>query len=305
MSSRTEASARGRSNQSFVMFPHDLLESPAWRDLKSDSIKLLLGMATGYKGHLTGPLVCSVRQAKKIVGCGINRPKTLFEELLSHGFLESHFQSCFAVKNRRASEWYLSWLPHKDTPPSNRWRKWEPLKKKRSPLACPTVTPSVNDKRKSTQLEVQSHGNRDRTVTDSVGNDHGGNDTSIIYHGSSSETGTPESSLGHSTSSPTFPRPFDSESELGQLVVSLLRDAPLQNSSRTRRQYDSIVRKCIDAGFPSKEVTNVVSERIANARRARKHSKSVSLALLDLPYRRSFPFPLAITPWPNGNSIEA
>ena len=117
-----------KSGRSYIQYFHDMVESDAWCDLDGDSIKLLMGIACGYKGSSTKPIVCSVRQGRDIVGCGVNKISKLFDELTSHGFLDCHFKSRFNVKNRRASEWYLSWLPHKDYRPSNRWRDWRPEK---------------------------------------------------------------------------------------------------------------------------------------------------------------------------------
>jgi hypothetical protein len=148
MGKNSYAAAKGREPfQSYIQFPHELLHSRAWDDLTSYAKALLLGIASYYYGKKkTGPISFSSRQAKRTAKCSINRVKLLFEELESHGFIKCVFKSGYNVKNRRASEWVLTWLDHNGYKKTNDWRHWTPPPQETQQLPEKTATVTLIDK---------------------------------------------------------------------------------------------------------------------------------------------------------------
>ena len=277
--------AKGRGKRSFVALYHDVVESPSWHDLSGDAVKLLIGIAAGYKGPMTGPLVCSVRQAQAIVRCGLNKPKRLFTELEQHGFLEVAFRSSFSVKCRRASEWYLTWLKHENHPPTNLWRRWTPGKK-RSRFPKSTVTISVAG-------TSDSHQNSDRTVTNSVNNGHENGDTLYSTRGcgetirdkdaddravlSCSNTST----LKAKTADPEFEATLDwviNEAPARRLecLSDQIVSRQVPRGRGTRAQHLSAVEALVQEQYPLAVAENAVSTALMRLYKSRSRTGEVT-----------------------------
>jgi hypothetical protein len=91
----------------FVMLPHWLLLSDAYRDLNPVARALLVEVKMMFNGRNNGFIHLGVREAGTRLGVGKNVAERGFDALLEHGFLKLASPSTFDQK-RLAREWLLT-----------------------------------------------------------------------------------------------------------------------------------------------------------------------------------------------------
>jgi hypothetical protein len=102
----------GRSTtERFVMLPHYMLRSHAWRALSPVAAKLLIEVLAIYDGSNNGYLAMSARVAGERLGCAKDTAARAFAELQKLGFLVQVIEGKFSRKDRHASEWRLTLHP--------------------------------------------------------------------------------------------------------------------------------------------------------------------------------------------------
>jgi hypothetical protein len=107
---RRRVNAKGRSEgvDRFVMLPHYLLKSAAWRSLKPVERGLYVEVAQRFNGSNNGKIGLGQREA----GMALHvRPQTAgraFDRLVETGFLRMTRDSAFNMKNRLAREWAMT-----------------------------------------------------------------------------------------------------------------------------------------------------------------------------------------------------
>ncbi len=123
--------AKGRaSRSSFVSLPHSLLNHPAMAKLSTRATKLLIDLATQYRGKNNGDLSATLTTLKKR---GWKSSDQLFkarDELIDRGLIIVTRQGGRNLCNLYA----ITWQPIDDCKgkldicstivPSNRWKKW-------------------------------------------------------------------------------------------------------------------------------------------------------------------------------------
>src|SRR5436190_5299 len=101
---------RKGSGERFVMLPHWLLKSAAWRALSPNGKAVLLHLWESHNGSNNGQIVYSVREAAEI---GINRTTAAraLDEAVELGFLKVTLVSSFRIKTKEARCWALTAEP--------------------------------------------------------------------------------------------------------------------------------------------------------------------------------------------------
>lgn len=104
--------AKGRRNgPTFVAFPHALLDSAAFKSLSPAAVKLLLDLASQYRGTNNGDLALTFSTMR---GRGWRSTATLNRakrELLDAGLIELTRQGGLAQGRRIPSLYALTWQP--------------------------------------------------------------------------------------------------------------------------------------------------------------------------------------------------
>lgn len=105
---------KGRSSgiDRFVMLPHYLLSSPAWRALKPTPRALYVVLASRYNGSNNGSLGLGEREAAKELNLSDRRAvRKAFADLEAHGLIKATKRGAFNVKlteGNWATEWALT-----------------------------------------------------------------------------------------------------------------------------------------------------------------------------------------------------
>lgn len=132
---------RRRAGGRFAQVQYAMLDSPAWRDLSGNAVKLLLHLMRlsqgnngwGHKDE-PGRLYLSERQAAEAIAVSRNTASRAFAELIEHGFLRIVQAGHFDVKIKLATVWRLTFepYPHAHKGPSNEWLRWHPEQNSRA-----------------------------------------------------------------------------------------------------------------------------------------------------------------------------
>lgn len=101
---------KGRSTTvaRFVMLPHWMMKSPAWRSLKPVDRVLYLEVAMLYNGSNNGRLALSTRDAAERCNAHRDTIGLAFRRLEAAGFIECATPGGFSRKTRHATEWRLT-----------------------------------------------------------------------------------------------------------------------------------------------------------------------------------------------------
>jgi len=100
---------KGRSTvERFVMLPHYLLRSAAWRALSPVARAMFIELLALYNGSNSGRIAMSARTGAERVGCSKDTASRALAELQRYGFLELSIQGAFHRKTPHASEWRLT-----------------------------------------------------------------------------------------------------------------------------------------------------------------------------------------------------
>ncbi|MFQ3665576.1 MAG: hypothetical protein SNJ79_06010 [Sphingomonadaceae bacterium] len=108
---------RGRSKRcgKFVMLPHKLMDSGAWRGLSAGGRCLLMEIARGYNGSNNGAIAWSCKALAQRLNASPTSVTKWLREAQKSGLLECVRRGAFQQKatlngEGRASEWRLMWL---------------------------------------------------------------------------------------------------------------------------------------------------------------------------------------------------
>ncbi|MGH6875863.1 MAG: hypothetical protein ACREHV_00640 [Rhizomicrobium sp.] len=112
----------------FIMLEHGLMDSPAFKSLRGDSIKLLMAVWKRHDGKNNGEISFSVRDAAQLIPCTPNTAGKRFDELQEKGFLAVEVKGAFraAAKHKAASTWRLTLESCRGKPPTREYQRWRP-----------------------------------------------------------------------------------------------------------------------------------------------------------------------------------
>jgi hypothetical protein len=120
---------RGRSQREqhdrFVLLPHWMLKSEAWKTLPSDAKAILIDVWMRHNGSNNGEITYATREAEKI-GISNSQAARMFKILLTRGFLEVTRNSSFDLKTRESRCWRLTAERCRDKPPTKEFMTWRP-----------------------------------------------------------------------------------------------------------------------------------------------------------------------------------
>lgn len=104
---------KGRSTTvaQFVMLPHWMMKSPAWRSLKPVDRVLYEELTLIYNGSNNGRLALSTRDAAERCNAHRDTVGLSFRRLQAAGFIECATPGGFSRKTRHATEWRLTIHP--------------------------------------------------------------------------------------------------------------------------------------------------------------------------------------------------
>lgn len=124
----------------YAAIEHRVIDSPAFADLSSSAVRLLVVMARQLNGKNNGQLQATYSYVSKL---GINSEHTLKDalaQLVSHGFV---YRTRSHGANRTWARYAVTWLPIQDKTGlfldgfvSCAWRYWEPMEKKAPRKNC-------------------------------------------------------------------------------------------------------------------------------------------------------------------------
>jgi hypothetical protein len=99
-----------RSGERFVMLPHYMLKSLAWRTMTPNAKAVLLHLWERHNGSNNGDIVYAVRDAEDI-GLSKDQASRALTELVERGLLQVARNSAFKVKTKEARTWTLTVEP--------------------------------------------------------------------------------------------------------------------------------------------------------------------------------------------------
>src|SRR5580704_17317845 len=114
---------RHRSGERFVLLPHWMLKSSAWRALSPNAKAVLLHLWERHNGSNNGDIVYAVREAKE-VGVGKSNAAIALGELVERGFLRVRRDSAFNMKTKEARTWTLTAEPVDGRPATREFMFW-------------------------------------------------------------------------------------------------------------------------------------------------------------------------------------
>jgi hypothetical protein len=174
----------GRSNKGerHIRIPHYVLESSAYRSLSLAARAALVEALAFYKGDNNGWLGLPARTLADRMGVGKSTVARALRELEDIGFLECMGIGIFKRRDRKASEYRITFLPCErgNMRKTNEFMSHVPVsdRKPRSHQRDRTVPPQVQAKEKNLS---RSHPEDRQSQTEPVHGPMGG--TQIVYQG--------------------------------------------------------------------------------------------------------------------------
>lgn len=133
---------RTKSRDNFVKLDHWIFESRAYRSLKPGPRALLWEFIRRFNGHNNGNIVFSQREMSERLNV-VDRETVAnyVRELEAKGFIKVAWRGGFnmKVRDRRASEWALTWLHLGEVRPTKEFMSWRP------PIIDETEKPETRD----------------------------------------------------------------------------------------------------------------------------------------------------------------
>ena len=118
-----------RRKGAYVRRFEEMLNSPAYRDLKPAARCLLEELQRRYRPGRNGRIGLGVREAADLVNINRDTASRCFRELSEHGFIRMAQGALY--RQGRAREWWLTFEPrdHNGEPTDEwlRWKKGEPV----------------------------------------------------------------------------------------------------------------------------------------------------------------------------------
>lgn len=102
----------GRSKvEKYIKLPFYILHSDAWLVLSCKSRAALIEIMLRYNGYNNGRIGLSVRDLANRLNCSKDSAARALRQLDDIGFIETTKLGVFRLRNRKASEYRLTWLP--------------------------------------------------------------------------------------------------------------------------------------------------------------------------------------------------
>lgn len=103
---------KGRSDGlgRFAALPHDVLDSPGYRDTTPAARAVLLELIRIENGRNNGAIALSVRDAAERCNIGRDTASRALQDLEDAGLIELVEKGCFRHHHRLASTYRLTWL---------------------------------------------------------------------------------------------------------------------------------------------------------------------------------------------------
>jgi hypothetical protein len=117
-----------RAKDRFVLLPHWLLRSPAWKTLAPDAKAVLLDIWLRHDGTNNGMIGYAVRDAEEI-GLSKDKAARAIALLVERGFLRVRAVSSFQLKTKQARTWELTAERCGDTPATRDFMRWSSVEK--------------------------------------------------------------------------------------------------------------------------------------------------------------------------------
>ena len=125
---RAKINRKGRNPITrFVLLPHYLLRSVAWKTMSSNAKALLIEVWRRHNGINNGEISYAVSEAKEI-GMTKSTAARSFAELIDRGFLKVSRESVFTMKNKLARTWILTAERHDEDLATKDFMRWAPKK---------------------------------------------------------------------------------------------------------------------------------------------------------------------------------
>lgn len=106
----------------YLSIPDEIMESPAYRDLKPPPRALLLEFLYLYRPNRNGKLTITTDKAELLLKVGDKVASRAFYELAEHGFIKLAAHSDWY--NSKGREWEITFLPKNNREPTNEFRQW-------------------------------------------------------------------------------------------------------------------------------------------------------------------------------------
>ena len=136
--SRKPYKYKKKGTAQFIMVPHAILKSDAWRSCKPNARAVWIGLAMRFFGTNNGRIVYSCREAAEHAGIGKNTAAKALEQLIEVGLIECITESSFDSRKKLAREWALTHIPVDGRPASGKWKEYKikasPKLKRHSPI---------------------------------------------------------------------------------------------------------------------------------------------------------------------------
>ncbi|MGB8841378.1 MAG: hypothetical protein WCC64_09905 [Aliidongia sp.] len=123
MTASDKAPVGRRVKERFVLLPHWLLRSPAWKTLAPDAKAVLLDIWLRHDGANNGMIGYAIRDAEEIA-LSKDKAARAIAQLVERGFLRVRGVSNFQLKTKQARTWELTAERCGDTPAAKDFMKW-------------------------------------------------------------------------------------------------------------------------------------------------------------------------------------
>lgn len=104
------AKNRRQKSPPFVMLPHWVLRSPAWRSLSPNARAIYLELKARFNGANNGMIGLGCREAAEATNMHKNSANRAIQELEDTGFIQAAVKGAFRQNGRKATDWLLTEL---------------------------------------------------------------------------------------------------------------------------------------------------------------------------------------------------
>ena len=107
----------------YATLTDEIIESPAYRDLKPPPIALLIQFLRIHRPTRNGKLSITTKDAIKLLNVTDKVASRSFYELSEHGFIKLiNYEDWY---NSKAREWAITFLPVNNREPENTYKQWK------------------------------------------------------------------------------------------------------------------------------------------------------------------------------------
>lgn len=126
-----------------VVTQRRLFDSPAYLGLSAQAKALIPLMHRFWRPD--DPVGYGIRQAQEEIPCSRTLAMRVFDELVSAGFIVMVDESLFCSRiGSKTRTWRLTWLPFRQSPPTNDWEKGR-VSISTGPYLAPVSKPQVSN----------------------------------------------------------------------------------------------------------------------------------------------------------------